>query len=130
NLRPVAERRILQLLGCSAGGSEAKKVADWIRRDDNCVVFAPTGAAVITETIAQDHWGAALDGDFLQLAISEEAEPLAIRGEEWVLGVLGPGQQSGLRLVEKSYCQARCAIHISGQKYEPVSVGREKRCSA
>ena len=114
NLRPVAEHRTLELPGCSAGGSEAKKIADRIRRDDDGVIFAPTGAALITETIAQHHWRAALNGNFLHFAISEEAEPLAVWGEKGVLSVLSPGQRSDLGLVEQAHSEARFAIQIPG----------------
>ena len=93
-----------------------------IRCEHDCAVVAPASAAVIG-SIAERDRRAALHGNLLQLAVSEEADPLAIGRKEGIAGILRAGKRGGLQLVERADVDAPLLVGTGGNKSQPRAVG-------
>ena len=86
-----------QRLGRSAFGRHSRQPGKAAGEDDG-VAIAPARSARV-DKVAQDSGIAAPERDLLQLAIRDETQPLAIRGEEWGRCALGTIEGPGLQLL-------------------------------
>src|SRR5208282_3451366 len=96
-----------------------------VASEENRIVFAP-GAAAVVGSIAKGDGGAALRGDFLQLAVGKEGDLLAVGREEGIARAFRAGEQRSRQLVEGADVELPLSGGIHGCEDDPRPVRREE----
>ena len=99
-------------------------LAEGRRREDDHPVAVPASAPPVFG-VAQRLWRPARQGDFLQLALGEEADVEVVRRPEGVLGLIGSRHLPLLARLQRMGPQPSCASQLPHSDRYMAAVGRK-----